>query len=81
MVRQVNRAVGGWQRYFSYGTVSRAYWNLDKFLLSRARGFLLRRRKLPGQGTRRFTAEQIFDHDGLFRLGSAHRAAWSHALP
>ena len=26
VVRQVNRVVGGWQRYFSYGTVSRAYW-------------------------------------------------------
>ena len=81
VVRQVNRVVGGWQRYFSYGTVSRAYWNLDKFLLSRARGFLMRRRKLPGQGTRRFTAEQVFDHDGLFHLGATHRAARSHALP
>ena len=81
VVRQVNRVVGGWQRYFSYGTVSRAYWNLDKFLLSRARGFLMRRRKLPGQGTRRFTAAQVFDHDGLFHLGAAHRAARSHALP
>ena len=68
VVREVNRVVGGWQRYFSYGTVSRAYWNLDKFLLSRARGFLMRRHKLPGRGTRRFTAEQVFERDvGLRR--------------
>ena len=80
VVRQVNRVVGGWQRYFSYGTVSRAYWNLDKFLLSRARGFLMRRHKLPGRGTRRYTAAQVFEHDGLFHLGAAHRAARSHAL-
>ena len=80
VVRQVNRVVGGWQRYFSYGTVSRAYWNLDKFLLSRARGFLMRRHKLPGRGTRRFTAAQVFERDGLFHLGAAHRAARSHAL-
>ena len=26
-------------------------------------------------------AEQVFDHDGLFHLGAAHRAARSHALP
>ena len=72
--------VGGWQRYFSYGTVSRAYWNLDKFLLYRARIFLARRHKLPRRGTRRFTAERVFEQDGLFHLGAAERAARSHAL-
>lgn len=80
VVRQVNRVVGGWQRYFSYGTVSRAYWGLDKFLLHRARIFLARRHKLPRRGTRRFTAERVFGDDGLFHLGAAHRAARSHAL-
>ena len=55
--------------------MSRAYWNLDKFLLSRTRGFLMRRHKLPGRGTRRFTAAQVFERDGLFHLGAAHRAA------
>jgi RNA-directed DNA polymerase len=80
VVRQVNRVVSGWQRYFSYGTVSRAYWGLDKFLLHRARIFLARRHKLPRRGTRRFTAERVFDADGLFHLGAAYRAGRSHAL-
>jgi RNA-directed DNA polymerase len=80
VVRQVNRVVSGWQRYFSYGTVSRAYWGLDKFLLHRARIFLARRHKLPRRGTRRFTAERVFGDDGLFHLGAAHRAGRSHAL-
>ena len=80
VVRHVNRVVGGWQRYFSYGTVSRAYWNLDKFLLYRARIFLARRHKLPRRGTQRFTAERVFEQDGLFHLGTAQRAARSHAV-
>jgi RNA-directed DNA polymerase len=79
VVRQVNRVVGGWQRYFSYGTVSRAYWGMDAFLLHRARGFLARRHKLPGRGTRRFPAERVFGHDGLVSLGAVQRAARSHA--
>jgi RNA-directed DNA polymerase len=80
VVRQVNRVVSGWQRYFSYGTVSRAYWGLDQFLLHRARGFLARRHKLPGRGTQRFTAEWVFEDEGLFHLASAHRAGRSHVV-
>jgi RNA-directed DNA polymerase len=80
VVRQVNRVVSGWQRYFSYGTVSRAYWGLDMFMLHRARVFLARRHKLPRRGTQRFTAEWVFGKDGLFHLAAAHRAARPHAL-
>jgi RNA-directed DNA polymerase len=80
VVCQVNRVVSGWQRYFSYGTVSRAYWGLDKFLLHRARLFLARRHKVPRRGTQRFTAERVFGNDGLFRLGAARRAARPHAV-
>jgi RNA-directed DNA polymerase len=79
VAQQVNRVVSGWQRYFSYGTVSRAYWDLDKFLLQRARVFLARRHKLPRRGTRQFTAEKTFGEYGLLSLAAAQRAARSHA--
>ena len=79
VAQQVNRVVSGWQRYFSYGTVSRAYWGLDAFLLHRARFFLARRHKLPRRGTQRFTAETIFGEYGLLSLAAAHRAARPHA--
>lgn len=78
VVRQVNRVVSGWQRYFSYGTVSRAYWGLDRFRLQRARRFLARRHKFPRRGTQRITAERVFEQDGLFHLASAPRAGRSH---
>jgi len=79
VAQQVNRVVSGWQRYFSYGTVSRVYWGLDAFLLHRARRFLARRHKLPRRGTQRFTAEKIFGEYGLLSLAAAHRAARPHA--
>lgn len=79
VVQQVNRVVSGWQRYFGDGTVSRAYWDLDKFLLQRARRFLTRRHKFPGQGTRRFPAEKVFGDYGLLSLATAQRASRPHA--
>jgi hypothetical protein len=80
VVRQVNRVVSGWQRYFSYGTVSRAYWGVDQFLLQRARRFLARRHKHPRRGTQRFTADRIFGAEGLFHCAAAHRARRSHVV-
>jgi RNA-directed DNA polymerase len=79
VVQQVNRVVSGWQRYFSYGTVSRAYWDLDKFLFQRARRFLTRRHKVSGQGTRRFPAAKVFGDSGLLSLATAQRASRPHA--
>lgn len=79
IVRDVNRVTSGWRRYFSYGTVSRAYWRVDAFLLHRARGFLARRHKMTRRGTLRFPAEQVFGAYGLVNLGASHRVVRSHA--
>ena len=76
---RVNRVLRGWGNYFSYGTVSRAYWWVDAFVLHRARGFLVRRHKVSGRGTRRFTAEMVFGTEGLISLGAERRAARPHA--
>lgn len=79
IVLQVNRVLRGWMGYFSYGTVTRAYWWVDAFVLQRARLFLTRRHKLKGRGVRRFPPEWVFGNGGLLCLGAAHRAAASHA--
>ena len=80
VVTRVNRQLAGWGNYFSYGTVSRAYWVANAFTLQRARGFLTRRHKVAGRGTRRFTAEDVFGHLGLLCLGGRKRATPSNAL-
>jgi RNA-directed DNA polymerase len=78
----VNRVTCGWARYFSYGTVGRAYWWLDAFLLHRAQDFLRRRHKVPGRGTRVFTAQAVFSRFGygLESFAGLRRVAASHAL-
>lgn len=76
----VNRKLVGWANYFSYGTVTRAYWAVDAFLLQRTRDFLTRRHKDPGRGSRRYPAEKVFGSLGLLNLGARRRAACSHAL-
>ena len=73
-VTRINRSLTGWSNYFSYGTVSRAYWWVDAFVLQRARLFLVRRHKVYGRGTRRFPPEMIFGSDGLICLGAMQRA-------
>jgi RNA-directed DNA polymerase len=80
LVSRVNSVLRGWADYFSYGTVSRAYWWVDTFILHRARGFLTHRHKVPGQGTRRFTQEMVFGPGGLLCLAQYHRARASHAM-
>jgi RNA-directed DNA polymerase len=76
---QVNRVVRGWGNYFCYGSVARAYWRVEDFLLHRARGFLVRRHKAPGRGVRRFPADWVFGDGGLVHLSAARRAARLHA--
>ena len=77
IVVSLNRVLRGWSAYFSYGHVTRAYWWVDAFVLRRARGFLSRRHKLKGIGTRRFPPEKIFGPGGLVCLAQKRRASSS----
>ncbi len=79
VVAQVNRLLRGWGNYFCYGSVARAYWRVEAFLLHRARGFLVRRHKVPGRGNQRFPADRVFGDGGLVKLSAARRAARLHA--
>jgi RNA-directed DNA polymerase len=80
VVTRVNRQLAGWGNYFSYGTVSRAYWMANAFTLERARGFLMRRHKMAGRGTRRFPADDVFGRLGLLHLGGWKVTPASNAL-
>ena len=82
IVVTANRVLVGWARYFSYGNVNRAYWWVDAFMLRRARVFLTRRHKDPGQGTRRYPPSMVFGPGGLVNLAQWRRraTATSHAL-
>jgi RNA-directed DNA polymerase len=56
---RLNRLLAGWSAYFSHGTRKPAYQAVDRHVTERVRGFLARRHKEPGRGTRRFSWEEI----------------------
>ena len=63
-----NRMLGGWARYFSFGTCTPAYCAIDHHVAARARHFLVQRHKVSTQGTRWFSDSTIFGEYGVVRL-------------
>lgn len=65
----LNAKLRGWQNYFRYGSVARAYSNINRYVPDRVRHFLRRRRKTSGsRGTRQFSNENIFSLLGVHHL-------------
>jgi RNA-directed DNA polymerase len=55
-----NRLLRGWSTYFCHGTRRPAHRAVDNHVYDRVRHFLVRRHKLPSDGTRRFPREAVF---------------------
>jgi RNA-directed DNA polymerase len=66
---QLNRLLRGWQGYFGYGTLKRAYSAVDWYVANRVRHFLRRRHKVRSRGSRQFSTERVFDDRGVLKLG------------
>jgi RNA-directed DNA polymerase len=49
---RLNRLLGGWTAYFSYGSLASAYQAVDRHDYDRVCAFLRRRHKTPGRGTK-----------------------------
>jgi RNA-directed DNA polymerase len=65
---QLNRMLLGWSGYFCHGARRPAFRGLDHFVYERARDFLVRRHKLAGRGSRRFSCEVIYGKHRLMCL-------------
>lgn len=65
---RVNSILHGWSKYFSYGTRTMAYRNIDNFVYQRVRGFLCRRHKTTSRGTKQFSDAEVFGRLGFMRL-------------
>jgi len=72
---RLNRLVGGWAAYFSYGTRLMAYRAVDNHVYDRVRHFLVRRHKVPSRGTRRYPDGVVFGELGVLRLRRVHLGA------
>jgi len=64
----LNRLLRGWSGYFSHGTREAPFRAIDNHVLNRVRGFLARRHKLQGRGTRQFTVDVVFGELGVLSL-------------
>ena len=60
VVEAVNRKLRGWGQYFIIGTLEPAYRTVDRYTCTLLRQFLVRRHKVPGRGTRRFSYPHPF---------------------
>ena len=65
---QLNSLLLGWSGYFCHGTRRSAFRSLDHFVYERVRDFLVRRHKVAGRGSRRFSCEIIYGEHRLLRL-------------
>src|SRR6516165_3149818 len=76
----LNRVLLGWSNYFSYGTRRAPLRGVDRYVYERVRDFLVRRHKVAGRGTRRFSYDTVYGELGLLRLERLPLAAASCAL-
>jgi RNA-directed DNA polymerase len=79
VVTQVNRRLTGWANYFSVGTLGQVYRALDVYTCMLLRKFLVRRHKVPGRGTRRFSDQWLRAQLGLKQLYVRRQVALPHA--
>jgi RNA-directed DNA polymerase len=79
VVAAVNRRVVGWGNYFSVGTLGPVYQSLDEYTRMLLRKFLVRRHKVSGRGTRRFSDQWLREQLGLKSLYVRRTVALPHA--
>jgi RNA-directed DNA polymerase len=76
----LNRSLLGWSNYFCHGTCRSAFRDVDQYVYERVRGFLARRHKMAGRGTKRFSRHVVYGERGLLRLERLPLPAPSRAM-
>ena len=56
---RLNRLLGGWSAYFSYGALASAYEAVDQHVYDRTSNFLRKRHKVQGRGTNQFSRDHV----------------------
>ena len=57
---RLNRLLGGWSAYFTYGALASAYEAVDQHVYDRTRNFLRKRHKVQGRGTDQFSRDHVY---------------------
>jgi RNA-directed DNA polymerase len=74
VVGRLNRKLRGWANYFKLGPVSKAYRAVDNYVTKRLRRWLCKKHKVPGQGTKQYPDDYLYDTLGLVRLPAIKRS-------
>jgi RNA-directed DNA polymerase len=69
---RLNRLLLGWSAYFGYGSLAKAYRDVDHHATDRVRGFLAKRHKMQNRGARSFTRTSIYGDLGVVTLWQRH---------
>jgi RNA-directed DNA polymerase len=77
---RLNRLLGGWAAYFSHGSLAPAYQAVDRHVYDRVCGFLRKRHKAPGRGTKLFPRKDVCGEQGVLQLNSVRKISPSCAL-
>jgi RNA-directed DNA polymerase len=67
-IAQLNSKLFGWGSYFHLGFVSKAYANVDRYLVPRLRQWLCAKHKVSNRGTNKYTRMYMYQELGLLDL-------------
>ncbi len=70
---RLNRLVGDWSTYFTYGVLAPANEAVDQHVYDRTSNFLRKRHKVQGRGTAQFSREYVYGDLGVRRLRRGRR--------
>ena len=68
MVRTINRTLKGWANYFTLGAVSKAYSQIDMYVLNRLYRWACRKHKGKSRAVKRNPYEFFYDKLELIKL-------------
>lgn len=66
--KKLNQVLKGWANYFSYGTRTLAYREVDNYVEDRVRAYLVKRHKCASRGVARWPDHVIYGELGVTRL-------------
>jgi RNA-directed DNA polymerase len=68
VVQMLNRKVKSWANYFSYGTRTKTYQAVNRYVYDTVVNFLTKRHKLSTQGRNKFPHKLVFGQLGVLKL-------------
>src|SRR5208337_1845747 len=79
--QKLNRLLLGWSAYFGYGSLAKAYRDVDQYVVDHVRAFLARRHKMQNRGARNFSRSAIYGELEVVSLWKHHPNPAPKALP